>query len=108
MALLIGPDVPETIAERADVQNAAQALGQQVVVAQATTLGEVAAAFTAFVERGAGPCSSAPALSPIPTARRSSRWPRIALFRRTQSCSFKYPLRSRVAGWQAWRARVAT
>ena len=54
MAMLIGPDVPETIAERADVQKAAHALEQQVVVAQATTLGEVAAAFTAFVERGAG------------------------------------------------------
>jgi putative ABC transport system substrate-binding protein len=54
MAMLIGPDVPETIAERADVQRAAQALGQQVVVAQATSLGEIAAAFTAFVERGAG------------------------------------------------------
>ena len=53
MAMLIGPDVPETIAERADVQKAAQALGQQVVVAQATSLGEIAAAFTAFVERGA-------------------------------------------------------
>ena len=54
MGMLIGPDVPETIAERADVQKAAQALGQQVVVAQATSLGEIAAAFTAFVERGAG------------------------------------------------------
>jgi putative ABC transport system substrate-binding protein len=54
MAMLIGPDVPETIAERADVQKAAQALGQQVVVAQATSLGEIAAAFTAFVDRGAG------------------------------------------------------
>ena len=54
MAMLIGPDVPETIAERADVQKAAQALGQQVIVAQATSLGEIAAAFTAFVERGAG------------------------------------------------------
>jgi len=54
MAMLIGPDVPETIAERADVQKAAQALGQQVVVAQATSLGEIAAAFTGFVERGAG------------------------------------------------------
>jgi putative tryptophan/tyrosine transport system substrate-binding protein len=54
MAMLIGPDLPETIAERADVQKAAQALGQQVVVAQATSLGEIAAAFTAFVERGAG------------------------------------------------------
>src|SRR5262249_30303690 len=55
MAMLIGPDVPETIAERADVQKAAQALGQQVVVAQATSLGEIAAAFTAFVERGGVP-----------------------------------------------------
>jgi len=54
MAMLIGPDVPETIAERADVQKAAQALGQQVVVSQATSLGEIAAAFTTFVERGAG------------------------------------------------------
>jgi putative ABC transport system substrate-binding protein len=41
-------------AEQADVQNAAQAFGQQLVVAQATGLGEIAAAFTAFVERGAG------------------------------------------------------
>jgi putative ABC transport system substrate-binding protein len=54
IAVLVGPDVPETVAERADVQKAAQAFGQQLVVAQATGLGEIAAAFTAFVERGAG------------------------------------------------------
>jgi putative ABC transport system substrate-binding protein len=52
--MLVGPDVPETVAEQADVQKAAQAFGQQLVVAQATGLGEIAAAFTAFVERGAG------------------------------------------------------
>jgi len=54
IAMLGGPDIPETAAELADVQKAAQALGQQVVVAQATSLGEIAAAFTTFVERGAG------------------------------------------------------
>ena len=54
IAMLVGPEVPETIAERADVQKAAQAFGLQVVVAQATGLGEIAAAFTAFAERGAG------------------------------------------------------
>jgi putative ABC transport system substrate-binding protein len=54
IAMLVGPDVPETVAERADVQKAAQAFGQQLVVAQATGLGEIAAAFTAFVDRGAG------------------------------------------------------
>jgi len=53
IAVLVGPDVPETDAERADVQKAAQALGQQLVVAQAASLGEIATAFTAFVERGA-------------------------------------------------------
>jgi putative ABC transport system substrate-binding protein len=54
IAVLLGPDVPETVAERADVEKAAQGFGQQLVVAQATSLGEIATAFTAFVERGAG------------------------------------------------------
>jgi putative tryptophan/tyrosine transport system substrate-binding protein len=54
IAILVGPDVPETLIERDDVEKAAQGFGQQVVVAQATNLGEIAAAFTAFVERGAG------------------------------------------------------
>jgi putative ABC transport system substrate-binding protein len=54
IAILVGPDVPETLIERDDVEKAARGFGQQVVVAQATNLGEIAAAFTAFVERGAG------------------------------------------------------
>jgi ABC-type uncharacterized transport system substrate-binding protein len=49
LAMLVGPDVPETIVERADVE---KAFGQQLVVARATNLGEIAAAFTVFVERG--------------------------------------------------------
>src|SRR5262249_54576466 len=54
IAVLVGPDVQETVIEQADIQKAAQAFGQQLVVAQATGLGDIAAAFTAFVERGAG------------------------------------------------------
>src|SRR5262249_24906959 len=54
IAMLVGPDVPDTLAERADVEKAAQEFGQQVVVAQATSLGEIAAAFTTFVQRHAG------------------------------------------------------
>jgi putative ABC transport system substrate-binding protein len=46
--------LPETIAEQADVQKGAQALGQKIVVARATSVGEIAAAFTAFVEGRAG------------------------------------------------------
>ncbi len=54
IALLVGPDVPETIAERADVEKAAQAFEHPLVVAKATSLGEIAEAFTTFVKRGAG------------------------------------------------------
>jgi putative ABC transport system substrate-binding protein len=54
IAMLVGPDLPETIAEQADVQKGAQALGQKIVVARATSVGEIAAAFTAFVEGRAG------------------------------------------------------
>jgi putative ABC transport system substrate-binding protein len=54
IAMLVGPDLPETIAEQADVQKGAQALGQKIVVARATSVGEIAASFTAFVEGRAG------------------------------------------------------
>jgi putative tryptophan/tyrosine transport system substrate-binding protein len=54
VAMLVGPELPETIAEQADVQKGAQAFGQQIVVARATSVGEIAEAFTAFVEGGAG------------------------------------------------------
>jgi ABC-type uncharacterized transport system substrate-binding protein len=54
IAMLVGPSQPETVAEQTDVQKAAQASGQQVVVAEATSGGEIDAAFAKFVERGAG------------------------------------------------------
>jgi putative tryptophan/tyrosine transport system substrate-binding protein len=54
IAMLVGPSQPETVAEQTDVQKAAQAFGQQVVIAEATSGGEIDAAFAKFVERGAG------------------------------------------------------
>ena len=54
-AMLVGPrTVTEIEAERIDVQKAAQAFGQQLVVANATSGGETEAAFAKFVERGVG------------------------------------------------------
>jgi putative ABC transport system substrate-binding protein len=55
IAMLIGPsNVEEIVAERADVEKAARVFGQQLVVAQATSIDEIAAAFTTFVEHRAG------------------------------------------------------
>ena len=54
VAMLVGPSGTETEAERADVQRAAQAFGQQLVVAEATSEAEIEAAFAMFVERAAG------------------------------------------------------
>jgi putative tryptophan/tyrosine transport system substrate-binding protein len=54
IAMLVGPSGIETAAERADVQKAAQAFGQQLVVADTTSRREIEAAFAKFIERGAG------------------------------------------------------
>ena len=55
IAMLIGPTASTEIeAERTDVQKAAQSLGQQLVVAEATSGGEIEVAFAKFVERGVG------------------------------------------------------
>jgi ABC-type uncharacterized transport system substrate-binding protein len=55
IAMLIGPTASTEIeAERTDVRKAVQSFGQQLVVAEATSGGEIEAAFAKFVERGAG------------------------------------------------------
>ena len=55
IAMLVGPTASTEIeAERTDVQKAVQSLGQQLVVTEATSGGEIEAAFAKFVERGAG------------------------------------------------------
>jgi putative ABC transport system substrate-binding protein len=54
IAMLVRPDTTETEAERIDVQNAAQALGQELVLFNVTSGRDIEAAFATFVERRAG------------------------------------------------------
>jgi putative ABC transport system substrate-binding protein len=54
IAMLVNPNTPNTEAERRDVQAAAQAIGQQLIVVEANSERAIEAAFATFVERGAG------------------------------------------------------
>jgi putative tryptophan/tyrosine transport system substrate-binding protein len=54
IAMLVRPNTIETEAERIDVQNAAQALGQELVLFNVTSGRDIEAAFATFVERRAG------------------------------------------------------
>jgi putative tryptophan/tyrosine transport system substrate-binding protein len=53
MAMLVGTDTLEARIERRDVELAAQALRQQLVIVTVTSEGELDSAFTSIVERGA-------------------------------------------------------
>jgi putative tryptophan/tyrosine transport system substrate-binding protein len=53
IAMLVNPNTTETEEERADVRNAAQALGQQLIVSDVTSVHDIEAAFTTFVQGGA-------------------------------------------------------
>src|SRR5215813_4108069 len=53
MAMLAGTDTLEARIERRDVELAAQALGQQLIIAPVSGEGELDGAFTSIVERGA-------------------------------------------------------
>src|SRR5665647_2514788 len=54
IAMLVYPNTPNTEAERRDVQAAAQAIGQQLVILDARSDRDIDTAFAAFVQRGAG------------------------------------------------------
>jgi putative ABC transport system substrate-binding protein len=54
IAVLIEPNSAETEAERRDVQAAAQALGQQLIIRDASNDRDIETAFATFVQRGAG------------------------------------------------------
>jgi putative ABC transport system substrate-binding protein len=54
IAVLVNPNTPETEAERRDVRAAAQALGQQLIVVDASTDRDIETAFATFVQRGVG------------------------------------------------------
>jgi putative tryptophan/tyrosine transport system substrate-binding protein len=54
IAMLAYPNSPDTEAERKDVQAAAQAIGQQLIVFDVGTLNDIEMAFETSVQRGAG------------------------------------------------------
>jgi putative ABC transport system substrate-binding protein len=54
IAMLVNPANPNTEAERGDVQAAALAIGQQLLVLDVSSVQEIEAAFEKLVERGAG------------------------------------------------------
>jgi putative tryptophan/tyrosine transport system substrate-binding protein len=54
IAMLVYPDTPDTEAERSQVQAAAQAIGQQLIVLDLKTDRDIETAFTTLVQRGAG------------------------------------------------------
>ena len=54
IGLLVNPNNPNTEAERRDVQAAAQAIGQQLIVLDVSSDRDIETAFATFVQRGAG------------------------------------------------------
>jgi putative ABC transport system substrate-binding protein len=54
IAMLVNPGTPDTEDERRQVQAAAQAIGQQLIVLDVKSEGDFETAFATFVQRGAG------------------------------------------------------
>jgi ABC-type uncharacterized transport system substrate-binding protein len=54
IAVLVNPNSPETVSERSDVQTAAQALGQPLIIRDVSSDRDIETAFATFVQRGAG------------------------------------------------------
>ena len=54
IAVLVNPNNPNTEAERRDVQAAAQAIGQQLIILDVSSDRDIETAFATFVQRGAG------------------------------------------------------
>jgi len=54
IAVLVNPNSPETVSERSDVQAAAQALGQTLIIRDVSSDRDIETAFATFVQRGAG------------------------------------------------------
>jgi putative tryptophan/tyrosine transport system substrate-binding protein len=54
IAMLVNPNVPNAEAERRDVQAAALAIGQQLIILDVSSARDIETAFATFVQRGAG------------------------------------------------------
>jgi putative ABC transport system substrate-binding protein len=68
IGMLVGTDTLEARIERRDVELAAQALGQQLIIAPFTSAGELDGAFTSIVQRGAK--ALLVGTGPLPTSNR--------------------------------------
>jgi ABC-type uncharacterized transport system substrate-binding protein len=53
IGVLVNPDAPDTEAERKDVQAAARAIGQQLIILDVKSESDIETAFATFVQRGA-------------------------------------------------------
>jgi putative ABC transport system substrate-binding protein len=54
VAILVNPDTPTSEGERTDVEAAAQKIGQQLIILNATSDRDIESAFATIVQRGAG------------------------------------------------------
>jgi putative ABC transport system substrate-binding protein len=54
IAVLVNPNSPETVAEQREVQAAAQAIGQPVIILDVENVRDIESAFATFVQPGAG------------------------------------------------------
>jgi len=54
IAMLVNPNNPNTEADRREVQAAAQAIGQQLLILDVNSVRDIETAFATFVQRGAG------------------------------------------------------
>jgi putative tryptophan/tyrosine transport system substrate-binding protein len=54
IAMLVNPNSPDAVSERSDVQAAALAIGQQLLVLDVSSDRDIETAFATFVQRGAG------------------------------------------------------
>src|SRR5262249_41764127 len=81
VAFLSNPNNPESARQPAELQEAARAIGLQLVVLTATTPGGIDAAFTAMVQNRVGALLVGSDRSSSVGANKSSRWQRSMQFR---------------------------
>ena len=74
IAVLVNPDNPNTEADRRDVQAAALAIGQDLIVLDARSVRDIETAFATFVQRGAGALLAGGGAFLNPIGNGSSHW----------------------------------
>jgi putative tryptophan/tyrosine transport system substrate-binding protein len=87
IAMLVTPSLPEALAERSDVQAAALAIGQQLVVLDASSDHDIEAAFATFIQRRAGAMLVGTSAFLNSHRNGSSRWRLAMRCRRATPCA---------------------